>query len=94
MTSRSKWLSSSLVLAIAFGAISAPAMAQSYGNQPSSDQPSGNRQIQDDRFRTPSGRDCAIGETNNGGSLSSSSVDDDAHRDSPDPRSCDDVGQP
>jgi hypothetical protein len=63
-------------------------MAQSYVDQSSDD-----RRTRDRDFRTPSGKECAIGETNNGGSISSSSVDDDSRRDTPDPRSCDDVGQ-
>jgi hypothetical protein len=92
MTLKRNWLGSNLMMVIALGAMSAPALAQGYGDQPSGDRET-QRETQNDEFRTPSGKKCAIGETNNGGSISSSTVDDDSRRDSPDPRSCDDVGQ-
>jgi hypothetical protein len=89
MTFLHKRLVGSLFLAVALGAMSAPALAQSYDDRPSND-----RRSRDQEFRTPSGKRCAIGETNNGGSLSSSTVDDDeTRRNMRNPRSCDDVGR-
>jgi len=89
MTIQRNVLGMATVLVMGLGAMSAPAMAAVRYTIPDT------KPTQAGEYRTPSGKECSIGETYNGGSISSDSVSDDEirHRRDNNPNDCGDVGR-